>query len=394
MLSVSVKINRSISVVWNYFTTTSNWIKWYGAGLKDVVPAWQQGAKLVWELGGDSPIIKFLPEKEICLSGRWMDTTYNFLQEDNSVTIVEVIQSDPKGGAAFTDGGAAEKSKWEKMLQKFKEIVEEESNPASEPLGLVESLILAIRDEPVPMDFDFKSDTKREVAVNKLAEIGIPALEPLISAMNGGELETNVVSPVIYTYYVKALSKIGDPRALKTLTVLQKDVDFKMGLPNLFADLVMPRYKYLYKAIEFALTACSESQKEKSDTPNPVQKIVIQQPIHSKSSQPRTTSLSTIRWTGRIVAGAIFLSLLLLAALSFTSNSSCQYSFQGKDYQLFYVDFPDGTHRDLALVKPGRLQSTFMNPEKPESDLIQWNGNWRVLKKSCSVSNLARLFNK
>ena len=128
MVTVSATIDRPVKAVWDYFTTISNWSKWYGGGLKEVTPTWQRGAKLVWALGGASPLTEFIPGQEICLSGAWMDTTYKFIPEGNSVTIVKVIESDPKGGASFNDGGAAHKAQWEKTLQKLKKSIENETS--------------------------------------------------------------------------------------------------------------------------------------------------------------------------------------------------------------------------------------------------------------------------
>jgi len=126
MITVSVKINRSVDVVWEYFTTIDNWSKWRG-GLKKVDPDWQKGAKLVWEIGGSSPITELIPKEKITISGSWMDTTYQFKPEGNAVTIIEVVESSPKGGASFSDGGAAQKAQWLASLQKFKNSIENET---------------------------------------------------------------------------------------------------------------------------------------------------------------------------------------------------------------------------------------------------------------------------
>lgn len=287
MITASIKINRPSGVVWDYFTTTSNWSKWYGGGLKEVAPAWQQGASLVWELGGASPIVKFIPGRQISLAGRWMDTTYEFLPEGNSATLLKVVESDPKGGAVFTDGGASHKSQQEQALQKFKKVVEADCNASSEPPASAESLILAIKDESVPMNFEFKSDARQEVAVKALVQIGATAVEPLIAAMNGGKLEGHVASPVTYTYYVKALGGIGDPRAVKPLLALRDDVDLNMGLPNIFADLVMPRYRHLREAINVALTTCQKvsSPIQRSAPPEPVKPVIPPIPVARSVSE-------------------------------------------------------------------------------------------------------------
>lgn len=50
----------------------------------------------------------------------------------------------------------------------------------------------------------------------------------------------------------------------------------------------------------------------------------------------------------------------------------------GKEYPLYSVAI-DGTSSDLALVKPGRKQSTFVDPDSPAAEIV-WEGNWRTLK--------------
>ena len=132
MITVSVKIDRPVDTVWDYFTTPSNWSKWYGGGLKEVVPGWQNGAKLVWALGGESPIDKIITGQEISILGAWMDTTYTFRANGSTRTIVKVIESDPKGGASFSDGGAANKAKRETALRKLKGCIEAETSTSKE----------------------------------------------------------------------------------------------------------------------------------------------------------------------------------------------------------------------------------------------------------------------
>jgi len=128
MITVSVTINRPVKVVWDYFTTTDNWSKWYGGAVKAVTPTWQKGAKILWAMGGEGPLTEFIPGQEICVAGAWMDNTYKFIPEGNSATIVKFIESDPKGGASYNDGGAAQKANWEKTLQKLKKCVEDETS--------------------------------------------------------------------------------------------------------------------------------------------------------------------------------------------------------------------------------------------------------------------------
>jgi hypothetical protein len=127
MITVSVRINRPSNVVWNYFTTIGNWGKWYGGALKQVTPAWQQGANLVWEKGGASPIIKFIPGSEIGVAGAGSDTTFQFSRESDSVTIVKLTESDPKVGAPSTDGGLGRKVELEGKLLNLRLFVEAET---------------------------------------------------------------------------------------------------------------------------------------------------------------------------------------------------------------------------------------------------------------------------
>ena len=40
----------------------------------------------------------------------------------------------------------------------------------------------------------------------------------------------------------------------------------------------------------------------------------------------------------------------------------------------------DGTTRQLALLEPGRQQSTFIDPAAPDAPPITWQGSWRTLE--------------
>lgn len=126
MVSVSTKINRPSHVVWQYFTTASNWRKWYGSALKEINPAWQHGAKLVWDSGGTSPIITFLPGAEIGLSIAGRDTTFVFSSEGNSITNLKLTEADPPGGPQGS-GGLKRKVELEEMLRNLRLRVEAET---------------------------------------------------------------------------------------------------------------------------------------------------------------------------------------------------------------------------------------------------------------------------
>lgn len=57
------------------------------------------------------------------------------------------------------------------------------------------------------------------------------------------------------------------------------------------------------------------------------------------------------------------------------------FTYQGKELDLFNVPMPDGTTQSLAMVKPGRVSSTFIDPANVEAGEIQWQGSWRSLKR-------------
>ena len=72
-----------------------------------------------------------------------------------------------------------------------------------------------------------------------------------------------------------------------------------------------------------------------------------------------------------------------------------RFNYQEKDYRLYNVPFEDGT-RQLALVKPGPKASQFIDPQNPETGLIDWVGSWRTLpgvyEFSPTLENFGLLF--
>ena len=59
-------------------------------------------------------------------------------------------------------------------------------------------------------------------------------------------------------------------------------------------------------------------------------------------------------------------------------SQQIRYEYNGKKYLVYNVPF-DGENRELALVKPGRTSSQFIDPLSPEKGLIVWDGSWRKL---------------
>jgi multiple sugar transport system permease protein len=62
------------------------------------------------------------------------------------------------------------------------------------------------------------------------------------------------------------------------------------------------------------------------------------------------------------------------------------YEFEGKSYPVYFVPLPDGTTKELALVKPGRQQSDFIDPSNPAAGPITWQGSWRTLDQPWAVN--------
>ena len=55
------------------------------------------------------------------------------------------------------------------------------------------------------------------------------------------------------------------------------------------------------------------------------------------------------------------------------------FEYNGKVLNVYYVPLPDGTVRELALFKPGRRESQFIDPSNPAAAPITWQGSWRTL---------------
>ena len=57
------------------------------------------------------------------------------------------------------------------------------------------------------------------------------------------------------------------------------------------------------------------------------------------------------------------------------------FTWQGKEYPVYYVPMPDGTTRELAIVRKGRTASDFIDPANPDAGMITWQGSWRNLEQ-------------
>ncbi len=62
------------------------------------------------------------------------------------------------------------------------------------------------------------------------------------------------------------------------------------------------------------------------------------------------------------------------------------YEYEGKELEVYTVPMEDGTTRNLAILKPGRQESTFVDPNAPEEGEIIWQGSWRSLDRPWELS--------
>lgn len=57
------------------------------------------------------------------------------------------------------------------------------------------------------------------------------------------------------------------------------------------------------------------------------------------------------------------------------------FEYQGETLDVYKVPLPDQSTKNLALLKPGRQQSTFIDPANPSAEPIVWQGSWRALDR-------------
>jgi multiple sugar transport system permease protein len=64
-------------------------------------------------------------------------------------------------------------------------------------------------------------------------------------------------------------------------------------------------------------------------------------------------------------------------------SSPLTFTYRDRDYDIYTVPLPDGTTKELALIKKGLKQSSFADPADPNvqtASLIKWDGSWRDLQ--------------
>jgi len=60
--------------------------------------------------------------------------------------------------------------------------------------------------------------------------------------------------------------------------------------------------------------------------------------------------------------------------------------YKGQQLEVFIVPLPDGTTKNLAMVKKGQKESTFVDPENLDAGEFLWTGSWRSLDRPWEFS--------
>src|SRR5262249_28367933 len=61
------------------------------------------------------------------------------------------------------------------------------------------------------------------------------------------------------------------------------------------------------------------------------------------------------------------------------------FSYQGQELEVYRVPTETGP-RNLAIVRKGRKESTFIDPANPQAGEIRWQGSWRTLDRPWTLS--------
>jgi multiple sugar transport system permease protein len=111
----------------------------------------------------------------------------------------------------------------------------------------------------------------------------------------------------------------------------------------------------------------------------------------------RTLAVGTLTLFATLIVMIYLMPFTYSAATSLRDKNAAQYTgaplwpaqpaklkYENKDLDIYFVGMPDGTERRLAMYKPGRKNSTFINPDNT-SEQVSWEGNWRNLPRDWSL---------
>jgi multiple sugar transport system permease protein len=121
------------------------------------------------------------------------------------------------------------------------------------------------------------------------------------------------------------------------------------------------------------------------------------QGIRPRSARSATQSF-TVTFIAVVVLAAFLSPLLRSFIISIKSpeqnsivggpilpSTPATFNYRGRDFDVYEVPFPDGTTRELALVRKGRTSSQFVDPKDASQNLIAWDGQWRTLQPAYSL---------
>jgi multiple sugar transport system permease protein len=110
------------------------------------------------------------------------------------------------------------------------------------------------------------------------------------------------------------------------------------------------------------------------------------------------TAVSGVTLLGLLVVSAFLMPLGYMAVTSLKDGAQMSepgaplypakpltFTWEGQEYPVYEVPTADGM-RQWALVDPRREDATFVDPQHPESGLIEWQGRWRGLGQAWQFS--------
>ena len=122
VIRVSTVIRAKRSEVWEVFTDPQTWGDWYGGILEKVDPAWQKGARLIWQWGPPSRILEIVPPEYVVERSDSIKTTWKFTERGRR-TIVE-LENDFRVGTMIVVDSAARTKQAEDEINGLKKYVE------------------------------------------------------------------------------------------------------------------------------------------------------------------------------------------------------------------------------------------------------------------------------
>jgi multiple sugar transport system permease protein len=132
-----------------------------------------------------------------------------------------------------------------------------------------------------------------------------------------------------------------------------------------------------------------DQQLDSTARPRPV----VEAPRRGRRRSPADMTRSAVLTTLYLAILLVFLAPLAYAFLTSIKTEAQlsqanapilpsdprTFEWEGERYNVYFVPLPDGTTRELALVRKGRQDSDFIDPANPAAGLITWEGAWRSL---------------